>query len=128
MGSAAGGTSSVGRASSLVGRADSPVGRADSPVGRADSPVMSEAPRPGEVVPELPADVQEQVQRVGSREIALGILTYNNATTVRHVAETAVRGVEKHFSGRSAALVNADAGSADATRDLLAGIDLPALM
>jgi hypothetical protein len=89
---------------------------------------MSEAPRPGEVVPELPADVHEQVERVGSREIALGILTYNNATTVRHVAETAVRGVEKHFSGRSAALVNADAGSADATRDILAGMDLPAVM
>ena len=89
---------------------------------------MSEAARPAEVAPELPADVQEQVRRVGLREIAVGILTYNNAPTVRHVAETAVRGVEKHFSGRSAVLVNADAGSGDGTRDILAGVDLPAVL
>jgi hypothetical protein len=89
---------------------------------------VSEAPRPAEAVPELPADVQEQVQRVGPRDIALGILTYNNATTVKHVAEAAMRGVEKHFSARSALLVNADAGSADATREILAGVDLPTVM
>jgi glucosylglycerate synthase len=86
---------------------------------------VSDVPRASEVAVDLAADVDEQVQRLGPREFAVGILTYNNAATVRHVAEAAVAGVEKHFPGVSAALINADAGSSDATHERLAGLDLP---
>jgi hypothetical protein len=89
---------------------------------------MSEAARASEVALGLAADVDEQVRHIGAREIAVGILTYNNAGTVRHVAEAAVRGVEKYFPGAAAALVNADAGSSDATRDLLIGFDVPTVL
>ncbi len=89
---------------------------------------MSEAPRASDVAADLPADVDEQVQRIGAREIALGILTYNNAGTVGHVAEAAVDGVAKHFPGASAALINTDAGSSDATRDIFSGLDLPTVL
>jgi hypothetical protein len=88
---------------------------------------MTDSPRTGEIG-SLPGDVDEQVQRIGPREIAVAVLTYNNASTVQHVAEAAVEGVEKHFAGAPAALINADAGSSDATQELLRGLELPAVL
>jgi len=88
---------------------------------------MTDGPRAGEIA-DLPGDINDQVQRIGPRDIAVAILTYNNAATVRHVAEAAVDGVEKHFAGMPAALINADAGSSDTTRELLGGLGLPAVL
>src|SRR5262245_62027002 len=89
---------------------------------------MSEAPRVADAAPALPADVEEQVKRLGPCSIAVGILSYNNAATVRQVAETATRGVEKYFAPLTVALVNVDAGSADATVERLAGLDTATIL
>jgi len=89
---------------------------------------MSEAPRVVDAAPDLPADLGAQVQRLGPRELVLGLFTYNNAPTVRQVAETATRGADKYFSGLSTALVNCDAGSADGTTDVLVGLDVPTVL
>ncbi len=61
----------------------------------------------------------------GTYEIAIGILTYNNAPTVAAVAEAARAGLTRHFDGVPAVLINSDAGSADGTPDLLASAGLP---
>ena len=54
---------------------------------------MTDAPRTGEITT-LPGDVNEQLQRIGTREIAVAILTYNNVATVRRVAEVCAEGLE----------------------------------
>jgi hypothetical protein len=90
---------------------------------------MTEARRPSEATLEsLPADVVDQVARVGPCEIAIGVPTYNNAGTIAVVAEAVRVAVEKHFHGLSAAIVNADAGSADGTPQMLAQTGLPAVL
>lgn len=74
---------------------------------------------------ELPGNVGEQIAQAGARDIALAVLTYNNAETVAGVIEAAVRGAAEHFHDAKAVLINADAGSSDGTRDLFQNLDLP---
>jgi glucosylglycerate synthase len=75
--------------------------------------------------PELSAEIDEQIARLRPRDVAVGILTYNDATTVKTVATVAAQGIEKHFPGASAVFVNADAGSSDGTSQVLAAAGLP---
>ena len=77
------------------------------------------------VGPELPPDVDRQVDGLAPAELAVGVLTYNNAATVPAVVEAVRSGLEKHFNGARAVLINADAGSSDATVDRLADSGLP---
>ncbi|HEV8584767.1 MAG TPA: glycosyl transferase family 2 [Methylomirabilota bacterium] len=58
-------------------------------------------------------------------DVAVALLTYNNAETAKTVAATAAAGLARHFPGVSATLVNADAGSSDGTPDLLEAAGLP---
>jgi hypothetical protein len=58
-------------------------------------------------------------------DLAVVLLTYNNAETAKTVAATAAAGLAQHFPGTSAALVNADAGSSDGTPELLESAGLP---
>src|SRR2546426_5588647 len=75
--------------------------------------------------PSFPAEVERQLEGASPCEIAVGVLTYNNATTVPTVVEVVRTGLERHFAGVPAVLINADAGSSDATPDLLAAAGLP---
>jgi hypothetical protein len=74
----------------------------------------------------LATSLDERVAALRPRDVVVGLLTYNNAGTVAHVAGSAVLGVEKHFPGATAALVNADAGSTDGTPDVVTAAGLPA--
>jgi len=58
-------------------------------------------------------------------DVAIALLTYNNAETVKAVAEAASAGIAKHFPGMSATLIDADAGSSDGTPEALEGAGLP---
>jgi glucosylglycerate synthase len=60
-------------------------------------------------------------------DIAVAVLTYNNADTIKDVVGTAARGLQQYFPGATVALVEADAGSSDATHDLVAAAGLPTL-
>ena len=60
--------------------------------------------------------------------VAVALLTYNNAETVKTVAAAAAAGLAQHFPGVRAALVNADAGSSDGTPDLLEAAGLPVVV
>ena len=73
----------------------------------------------------LPTDVEPELEGVAPCEIAIGVLTYNNAETVPAVAKVVRAGLERHFAGARAVLINADAGSTDGTPDLLAAAGLP---
>jgi len=60
--------------------------------------------------------------------VAVALLTYNNAETVKTVAAAAAAGLAQHFPGVRAVLVNADAGSSDGTPDLLEAAGLPVVV
>ncbi len=76
----------------------------------------------------LDADVEEQVRRLGPRDLVVGLMTYNNAATAAAVATTASAALATHFAGVPAALVNADAGSADGTPEAIARAGLPVVL
>jgi len=77
------------------------------------------------VGPELPPDVDRQLEGLPAAELAVGVLTYNNAATVPAVMNAVHNGLEKHFAGTPAVLINADAGSSDATVERLSEARLP---
>jgi hypothetical protein len=58
-------------------------------------------------------------------DVAVALLTYNNAETAKTVAATAAAGLARHFPGMGAVLVDADAGSSDGTPELLEAAGLP---
>jgi len=75
-----------------------------------------------------PARMDADVQRLGSRPIVLGLLTYNNVATVTAVAQTGYRGLSRAFPDVPLAIVNVDAGSSDGTTESLATLGLPAAL
>src|SRR5262249_7731776 len=77
------------------------------------------------VGPELPPDVDRQVDGPAPAGPAGGGWPYNSAATVPAVVEAVRGGLEKHFTGARAVLINADAGSSDATVGRLADSGLP---
>jgi hypothetical protein len=77
------------------------------------------------VGPELPPDVDRQLEGLPAAELAVSVLTYNNAATVPAVLDAVRNGLEKHFAGIQPVLINADAGSSDATVERLVESGLP---
>src|SRR2546425_6071452 len=75
--------------------------------------------------PTLPPDVDRQLEGMAPAELAVSVPTYNNVTTVSLVLEAVRAGLEKHFAHVAAVLINADAGSSDATVDRFAEAGLP---
>ena len=63
--------------------------------------------------------LREGIARVGSADLLVGIPSYNNASTIGHVARTAAAGLRAYFPGASAVIVNADGGSSDGTSDVV---------
>ncbi len=64
--------------------------------------------------------LRDGIARVGRADVLVGIPSFNNAATVGHVARTVADGLRAHFPGLSPVIVNADGGSKDATRDVVA--------
>jgi len=75
--------------------------------------------------PELPPDVERQLDDLAPVEVAVGVLTYNNAATIPTVIDAMRGGLDKHLPGTPAVLINADAGSSDSTVARLAESGLP---
>ncbi|MFI5181639.1 MAG: glycosyltransferase family 2 protein [Thermoanaerobaculia bacterium] len=73
--------------------------------------------------PSLAPAVLEQVRRLGTVDILVGIPSYNNARTIGHVVRSLVSGLATHFPDARAVLVNSDGGSTDGTRDVVARTD-----
>lgn len=67
----------------------------------------------------------EAVASPASVDLAVAVLTYNNADTIKDVVTIAAEGVARHFPELSATLIAADAGSSDDTRELVDAGGLP---
>ncbi|MDZ4164460.1 MAG: glycosyltransferase [Smithellaceae bacterium] len=67
----------------------------------------------------LRKDVTEQIERLGSADILVGIPSFNNARTIGHVVRAVQAGLAKYFPRRKAVLVNSDGGSTDATIEVV---------
>ncbi len=61
--------------------------------------------------------LREELARIGSADVIVGIPSFRNAATIGHVAATAARGLREHFADARVAVVNADGGSEDGTPD-----------
>jgi hypothetical protein len=59
--------------------------------------------------------IAEEVRRLGSADIMVGIPSYRNAATIGHVTRAAQAGMVQYFPDSKPVLVNADAGSPDGT-------------
>jgi hypothetical protein len=73
----------------------------------------------------LPVEAEAALDRLRPRDVAIALLTYNNAATVKPVVEAAAAAFVRALEGSTAFVINADAGSSDATREIVAGGGLP---
>jgi glucosylglycerate synthase len=55
---------------------------------------------------------------VGEVDLLVGIITLNDAKTIRHVVEAVLAGYAKHFPRERVVLVNVDGGSRDETQEI----------
>lgn len=62
-------------------------------------------------------DLLDQLDRIGSSDIILGIPAYNNESTIGAVVEKLSHGIREEFPDRSAVLLVSDGGSLDNTRE-----------
>jgi glucosylglycerate synthase len=76
---------------------------------------------------ELSEAVLSSADRLAPVDLALGVLTYNNAETLDGVRETAAAGAGR-FPDARAALIVVDAGSSDGTRERAAAATLPNIL
>jgi hypothetical protein len=64
---------------------------------------------------DLPEAVLAAIDSVAPVDLAVGLLTYNNAETIEGVVEAAAAGIARHFGSLQAAFIASDAGSSDGT-------------
>ncbi len=64
--------------------------------------------------------VREQLRKIGSADIVVGIPSFNNARTIGHVVRAVQAGLDKYFPDLKAVLVNSDGGSFDGTPEVVA--------
>lgn len=67
----------------------------------------------------LSEETREQLGRIGSANIVLGIPTFNNRETIGRVAEASLAALANHLSSQTAVIVNADGASKDGTPERL---------
>ncbi len=78
--------------------------------------------------PATPADLGGQLAAVGPCELAVGLLTFNNAATARAVATAARDGLAACGDGLRGVLVDVDAGSLDHTPELIGAAGAPVVL
>jgi glucosylglycerate synthase len=72
----------------------------------------------------LPETTVDHLETIGRVDLLVGIPSYNNASTIGHVARAAAVGLAKYFPGTKAVIVNSDGGSKDETPQAVLGADL----
>ncbi len=66
---------------------------------------------------DLPTEAAEALEGVGHADIVVGIPSFNNARTIRHVVRAAQAGIAKYFPQLRSVIINSDGGSTDGTRE-----------
>ncbi len=69
----------------------------------------------------LSEEAQLTVERITTADIVVGIPSFNNQATIRHVVRAIQYGLAKYFPRHKAVLVNSDGGSSDGTREIVDG-------
>ncbi|HUW51608.1 MAG TPA: cell wall biosynthesis glycosyltransferase [Sulfuricella sp.] len=67
----------------------------------------------------LRAEVHDQLEKIGSADIVVGIPSFNNARTIGHVVRAVQAGLAKYFPAHKAVIVNSDGGSSDGTMEVV---------
>jgi glycosyltransferase involved in cell wall biosynthesis len=62
--------------------------------------------------------VDENPEGIDTAEIVVGIPSYNEESSIRHVVQIIDGGLQRDFAGRPAAIISADNASTDATRQV----------
>ena len=63
----------------------------------------------------LAKESQQELEKLGTADIVVGIPSYNNADTIGHVVQAAQVGLQKHFPSYKGVIINSDGGSKDGT-------------
>ncbi len=69
--------------------------------------------------------IRDEIARLGSADIMVGIPSYRNAATIGHVVRAAQAGLVQYFADLRPVLVNADAGSPDGTGRIVVETEPP---
>lgn len=73
----------------------------------------------------LPKAIRDEVARLGSADIMVGIPSFKNAATIGYVVRAAQAGLVQYFPDLRPVLVNADAGSTDGTQRVVVDTEPP---
>jgi hypothetical protein len=73
----------------------------------------------------LPAAIRKEVERLGKADIMVGIPSFKNAATIGYVVRAAQAGLVQYFPDLRPVVVNADAGSPDATQRVVVETEPP---
>ena len=69
----------------------------------------------------IPQTTAQEIQKLGTADIVLGIPSYDNADTIGHVVRMAQAGLERYFPSHKSTIINSDGGSQDGTRKQVLG-------
>jgi glucosylglycerate synthase len=69
--------------------------------------------------------IRDEIARLGSADIMVGIPSFRNAATIGHVVRAAQAGLVQYFPDQRPVLVNADAGSPDGTQRVVVDTEPP---
>jgi glycosyltransferase involved in cell wall biosynthesis len=69
-------------------------------------------------------EFKKELENIKSADIVIGIPSYNNNDTIKHVVNAAALGMAKYFPGIKAVLINSDGGSKDGTRDVVSSYQI----
>src|SRR5258706_7788774 len=64
-------------------------------------------------------NTEQDVGRIGTAEIVVGIPTYNNRESIARAAEAGLGAANHHLSGKRLVVINADGNSQDGTPEHL---------
>jgi len=67
----------------------------------------------------LRTEVHDQIEKIGSADIIVGVPSFNNARTIGHVMRALQAGLAKYFPDQKAVIVDSDGGSTDGTMDVV---------
>jgi hypothetical protein len=74
---------------------------------------------------DLPESLRDEVERLGTADIMVGIPSFKNAATIGYVVRAAQAGLVQYFPDLRPVLVNADAGSPDGTQRVVVETEPP---
>jgi len=73
----------------------------------------------------LPDEAREQVAKIRTADIVVGIPSYRNARTITTVLRAVVKGIAEHYGDARTVLVNVDAHSFDGTANTFMSLRIP---